>query len=308
MNTKKQIKSGLFFTFLTLGVVFGNAENYDEEAAIREFGIKEGPAITNGFVFIGGKYINPPYIVSTRGTGIFINGHLVEQPCPWPIPEKPKPMIPTEDPKMPATLTKTTSQYDKELIKYLGDKKAYYRNKYGEREMVKMMVKVYEKLPCVLKASAGQDGEHITVTWADGNTMNHRLILPKRKTTEWTHESILERLEKYKANYEDKLNKGGYYLLGAAYGRTTGTIAGSRMILPVLLQALKTSKDAKEVQQKMTQAGFPFFDEKACEAFFAHREEIPKELDNRVEVLKKERRLDFTSDITNQPSTNGLTK
>lgn len=308
MNIRKQISLGVILAILTLGAELSDAVNYDEESAIRELGVIEGGAITNGFVFIDGKYIDPPYIVSRRGTGICINGHLVEQPCPWPIPEKSIPVVPlTEDPKMPESITRNTSQYDKELIKYLGDKKAYYRSKYGEQQMVKLMVKVYEELPCVLKAKAGQDENYVTVTWADGNTMNHRLILPKRKSTEWTRDSILKRLEKYRANYEDHLNKGGYYFLGAAHGRMTGTIVGAKIILPVLLPALKTSKDAKEVHQRMQEAGLVFMDERACEAFFTHRE-IPKELENRVEALNKGEKSNDQRENIFQPSTNSLTK
>lgn len=258
----------------------------NEISSVKDLGMTEGKPITNGFVFIDGKYIDTPYDVTRRGHGIFINGYLVEQPCPWPIPEKPKPAIPTKDLKMPVSITKNTSQYDKDLIKYLGNKQAYYRSNLGEKEMVKMMVQVYQELPCVLKASAGRDEEHISVTWADGSTMEHRLILPKRKITDWTRENILERTEKDRANYENRLNKGDYYFLGTAHGRMTGTADGARMVLENLLPILKTSKDAKEVQQRMTQAGFPFFDEKASEAFFTHKTES-KELEVRVEKLKR---------------------
>lgn len=257
------------------------------QPSIRDLGTTEGTPITNGFVFIDGKYLEPPYIVTRQGSGIFINGYLVEQPCPWPIPHKTQPRIPTEDPKMPGTINKNTSQYDKDLIGYLGDKKTYYTHMHGEQEMVKMMVKVYQELPCVLRASAGRDAEHISVTWANGSAMEHRLILPKRKPTEWTRETVLERTDKDRANYEDRLKKGDYYFLGSANARMTGTAGGARMVLGVLLPILKTSKDAKEVQQRMAQAGFPFFDEQASDAFFAHRTDS-NDLESRVERLKQE--------------------
>ncbi|MFH0939482.1 MAG: hypothetical protein V1899_09415, partial [Planctomycetota bacterium] len=151
--------------------------------------------------------------------------------------------------------------------------------------------------------SPGRDEEHLSVTWADGTTMEHRLILMRRKPMEWTRESVLERTDKDRANYEDRLIKGDFYFLGSAYGRMTGTSDGARMVLTVLLPVLKTSKDAKEVQQRMTQAGFSFFDEKASKAFFAHRD-IPKELESRVEALKS---VGQRENIT-QSLTNNLTK
>ena len=224
-------------------------------SSVQDLGVTDGKPITNGFVFIDGKYLDPPYVVSRQGNGVYINGNLVEQPCPWPILEKAEPVSPAEDPKIPATITKDTSQYDRELMTYLGAKKAYYRAKYGEIEMVKMMVKVYQELPCVLKATSGQDENYISVTWANGSTMEHRLIMPKRKVTEWTRETIVATLDKDRANYENRLSKGDYYFLGSAQGRMTGTAEGAKTVLPVLLPILKTSKDAQEVQQRLQQAG-----------------------------------------------------
>lgn len=254
-------------------------------SSAKELGAMEGKSITNGFVFIDGEYLEPPYVVTRQGNGIFINDHLVEQPCPWPIPEKVKPVVPKDDPEMPKTITKDTTQYDKELIQYLADKKGYLQNKYGEVEMVKIMIEVFSHLPCVSRATTGPDQEHVTVTWADGSTMNYRLVMPKRKITEWTRESILERTNKDRANYEERLSNGDYYFLGS-YGRMTGTADGARMVLGALLPVLKTSKDAKEVQQRMTQAGFPYFDEQASKAFFTHRTHS-KQLDERVDALTK---------------------
>lgn len=73
--------------------------------SVQELGMSKGRPVTNGFVFIDGKYIEPPYLVARPGHGIFINDHLVDRPCPWPIPEKTQPTIPAEDPEMPATIT-----------------------------------------------------------------------------------------------------------------------------------------------------------------------------------------------------------
>jgi hypothetical protein len=265
-----------------------NGATGDDQSAGRDLGTTEGKPVTNGFVFIDGKYIEPPYTVTRQGTGILINGHLVEQPCPWPIPEKTKPAIPTEDPTMPEAITRNSTQHDKDLIAYLGKKKAYYRNEYGEKEMVKKMIKVYQDMPCVVKASPGQDEDHLSVTWIDGTTMEHRLILPKRKPTEWTRETVLARTDNGRANYEDRLSKGDYFFLGSVHGRMTGTAEGAGMVLGALLPILKTSKDAKEVQEGMVKAGFVFFDDRAAQAFFSHRRDLSN-LESRLNKLRQDK-------------------
>lgn len=258
----------------------------DDQWAVGALGTTDGTPITNGFVFIDGAYIDPPYVVTRRGNGVFVNGHLAEQPCPWPIPERVEPVIPIDDPKMPETITRDTTRYDEDLIAYLGKKKAYYLGKHGEKGMISLMIEVYQALPCVVKAGAGRDEEHISVTWVDGTTMEHRIILPKRMPMEWTREKVLERTDKARANYEDRLKRGDYYFLGSVHGRMTGTADGARMVLGALVPILRTSKDAKEVQERMAKAGFVWFDDRAAQAFFSNRSDS-KGLGARVEKLSE---------------------
>jgi len=257
----------------------------DPQSAVQELGTTEGIPITNGFFFINGKYIDPPYVVTRKGSGIFINGYLVEQPCPWPIPEKQNSAVPVEDPKMPKTITDKSSIYDADLLAYMGNKRAYYESRLHGKEFADIMVKAYAELPCVKEAKQGRDFNHIDVTWGNGQVDHIRIVPFSRKIPEWTRESILERTDKDRANYENRLGKGDYYFLGSAHGRMTGTADGARMVLSILCPILETSKNAKEVQQRMAQAGFSFFDEKASEAFFANRSES-KELKARIAQMK----------------------
>ncbi len=53
------------------------------EEAIAELGSLSGKPQLNGFVFIEGRYIPPPYTVTRKGNGIFINRIQVDQPLPW---------------------------------------------------------------------------------------------------------------------------------------------------------------------------------------------------------------------------------
>lgn len=262
-----------------------NGATGEEQSAVRDLGRTEGNPVTNGFVFIDGKYIDPPYVVTRQGNGIFINGHLVERPCPWPIPGKTKSEIPAEDPKMPATITDKSSMYDGTLVEYMDKKRAYHAHRVHGKEFADVMVKAYAELPCVQQAKLGRDFNHVDVTWKNGEVEHIRIVPFTRKPTEWTRQTILERIEKDRVNYEDRLNKGDYYFLGSAHGRMTGTADGARMVLGALVPILKTSKDAKEVQERMAQAGFSWYDDRAAQAFFAHRGDS-KDLETRVEKLK----------------------
>jgi hypothetical protein len=256
------------------------------QSSVEALGTTEGKPITNGFVFIDGKYIAPPYVVSREGNGIFINDHLVEQPCPWPIPQKKKPTFPTEDPKMPNSITDKSSMYDAVLTEYMDKKRAYHASRLHGKEFAEIMIKAYAELPCVQEAKQGRDFKHVDVIWKNGRVDHIRIVPFTRKPMEWTRETVLERTERDRSNYEDRLNKGDYYFLGSAHGRMTGTVEGARKLLGALLPILKTSKDAKEVQQRLQQLGISFMDEKACEVFFKNRTDST-ELDERVDALVK---------------------
>jgi hypothetical protein len=258
------------------------------QSAVEDLGVTEGKPITNGFVFVDGKYVEPPYIVTRQGNGLLINGHLIEEPCPWPIPEISKPRESTTDPKTPVSIGRDTSKYNKDLINYIGEKIAYLKHRYGEEAMVHKMVQVYSNLPCIAKAEQDKDPQYIIVTWVDGHVEHIRLIPPKRNMIEWTREMVLERTDRDRSQYEERLNKGDYYFLGSAHGRMTGTADGARMVLGALLPILKTSRDANEVKVRMAQAGFVFFDDRAAQAFFSHRRDLSN-LESRLNKLRQDK-------------------
>lgn len=54
--------------------------------AVALFGESEGAPIRTGIVFVDGRFVRPPYKVSRRGNGIFINGQLFQKLMIAPTP------------------------------------------------------------------------------------------------------------------------------------------------------------------------------------------------------------------------------
>lgn len=268
------------------GLVTGTETNH-LTLAVRDLGVTAGKAVTNGFVFIEGRYIEPPYVVSRRGNGVYINEHLIEQPCPWPIPERPRLEIPFEDPKLPAYVDDRTSFHDPELTRYLVAKRDYnfYRLALRGKEFIDAMVKCYSELPFVREVKP-EDEVSIEVTWKGGGKLVIRVVPFGRKPIEWTRESLLARLEANRAMYEARLEKGDFYFLGTIVGRTTGTSESAATFLPRLLEILKTSRNPKEVYQRFQAEGYANWSERAAEAFFSNRNDLEK-FEKRVEALKQ---------------------
>ena len=57
-------------TILTAVILFIGCSAFAQE----DENIKSGTPINSGFVFIDGKYIEPPYEVKRKGLAIYING------------------------------------------------------------------------------------------------------------------------------------------------------------------------------------------------------------------------------------------
>ena len=256
-------------------------------AAEQELGVTNGKAITNGFLFVDGEYVEPPYIVTRRGHTVQINGVVVERPCPWPIPEAPKNVVATEDPKVPNSLNEESSGFDPEFMKYHSAKQSYYYHhlKLRGSDLAQAMAKAYADLPNVASASADVDPTYIDVVWRNGAKESIRVVPFSRKPKVWTRASLLEALEASRINYETRLAQGDYFCVGGKISRTTGTSEGALMTLPVLVEILKTSKDAKEVHEKFQSAGWMNWGEKASEAFFSNRSGLAG-LELRLESLK----------------------
>ena len=71
--------SYMVLLFVVVPVCLAQLPDVPEEA-IEALGKTEGTPQSNGFVFFEGRYIAPPYTVTRKGNGIFVNRIQVEQP------------------------------------------------------------------------------------------------------------------------------------------------------------------------------------------------------------------------------------
>ncbi len=221
-------------------------------------GISKRQPITNGYVIIDGKYIEPPYIVMRKGRGIYINNHLIEEPYPWPIPKKQSPTLTsTNMPQIPETITKKSTPYDNDVINYISKAKTYYLLKYGKDNLTDNMIKVYNELKCVKNASMGRDNNYIKVTWLSGMTDSIRITPFERKPINMTISSIIHGLEWHCSIYENCLKRGDYYIFGKNV-RITGTNKGANDLFQKLIPVLNASKSVTDVRNNLRNIGIQF--------------------------------------------------
>jgi hypothetical protein len=269
-------------------VVFLNSEALSGDSGrklhIDDFGVAEGKPITNGFVFIDGRYIDAPYRVDRKGLGIFINDVLIEPPIPWSGEPK---LSGETDPAMPEGITKDTSINDPNLSRYLGEKIAYLNRHYSQVEAVRMMKQVYNDLPCVKEI---QDVEHepleITVTTYRGETSARIHLTPFPRKVDMSKKGVLGRLDQRREHFESRLQKGDYFFFSArSGGLITGGARAAAEVLPRIVLTLRSAKDEATKFKEVQQAGLPDVRKDSFAAIVTNFAASPQ-LEQRLQVPK----------------------
>jgi len=215
---------------------------------IDEFGTKDGDPVDDGYIFIDGEYIESPYVVSRIGLGLFINTEMVHSPTRIPVQNTTAQDTSYKDPNIPFTITKDSSSFDPDIIEYLGHKRAYLLRDYSKEQVTQLMVQVYNDLPCVESARMDPDDSGVVVVvWSDGTHDRIRQFPPLgRRQLKMDSQSILNRIEYERANFENCLQKGDYYFLFSQAGHITGNKTSAEMILPKLIPILQASSPIEE--------------------------------------------------------------
>lgn len=261
--------------------------------SVPALGRDEGTSITNGFLFVDGRYIPPPYHVTRSGNLILINDIYIDKSGMWPPPKRREKKAIKELPSMPKTSTKYQTSSDKDVVDYIVKMKSYLEYTYGQDEMVKRMVGVFKSLPGVIDAKQ-ENPFSVTVTWKnqDGTETEiiSTLVSRERGQVEWTREKVIEWASESKSRYERGLGFNDYYFLSPKgfHSRLTGTEEGALKLLIHLIPILEVSENGQEVFERMQTLKFIVFDKEMATAFFSNRDSITPELKQRVEALRSE--------------------
>jgi hypothetical protein len=143
--------------------------------------------IHSGYIFIDGRYEEPPYVLSIEGLSITLNGNVVH--CIKRRATKKDAMSSRAiDPEFPAWVSSDTSLEDimsrsngKRSIVY--DKWDYLRQKYPPREAIEEMLEYLRSLPCIAAAETEMpvpDDSYFIVKITHGDGAVRRHVFPVR--------------------------------------------------------------------------------------------------------------------------------
>ena len=264
--------------------------NPNEEEDEPPLGERVWPPVSNGIVFIGGKYIPPPYIISRNENHILVNGQdflrSVEIWPPLKIPPLPPP--PETEPVMPASITEKTSEYDRALLTYIVTTRDYLRAKHGQEKATKMMVDVYRRLPCVKSAHREGNSHFIDVIWMNDAKDNiQQTPAPRRPEEKTTKEQARTFVDKIAQGLVRRFTNGGFYMAEGGVPCRSGTAEGARMVFLPLAGAMRAAESEEDflaiIKTNQPPGGIM---EAELRTLYKHKDDMP-EWEARIHALEK---------------------
>lgn len=281
MNTQTVMKGVTTITLIVAAVATGAlAQNGNQGTVTDEQSIGERvwPPVSNGLIFIDGKYLPPPYTVSRREGDILVNGQQVTAIIRWPPVKIPPPPPPPEtEPVMPASITEKTTPHDKDYLAYMTGVRDFLFAKYGQQKGTEMMVDVYLKLPCVRDARRVENEPNtIEFVWADGEKGGVSLVPPRRRDDNLTKEQAQEYIDHFAEMHMNGLDRGDYYMIeGGGYSRTGTTVGAKQTFLPLADAMRATENEADFLAVMKTNQPVGGMSERTFRSFYRHKDEMP---------------------------------
>ncbi len=211
-----------------------------------------GEPITNGFLFFDGKYIEPPYRVSSSNGAIYVNGLWGRGVGGWP----PKDWSVDELPELPTNITEKSTLDD--LARgttiengYLPQVMRYYHMRYQEKEATRRVIETVRALPFIatVKRGSGDSEDSVTVRTTNGDsfgmqvgvTGNEYYLRPPPKK-----ESVIKKVERFRRKRAGILKGGGALFLFSNLDWKDMPGQQAEKHLPVLVDIATSSGTVKE--------------------------------------------------------------
>jgi hypothetical protein len=235
--------------------------------AVEALGVTTGTPKRNGFVFIEGRYIIPPYTVSRKGNGIFINRIQVEQPIAWnaetlkpvlnPQPKKAEPPKKTAPEKEKPSLFDTTAESP--ALTAVPDSIIISNETPAVAQVGKTLDALFDE-----PATNAPAGNEKNVAGSDKKAAP--VVLTQKQKDE-----IRQKLDMIRARFELGLAQGEIYFFNHKYGRVNGTYGTAKALFAVLPEALRYSQSPQDLMARLRQGGVSFLDINTCTDLYRHK-------------------------------------
>jgi len=248
------------------------------ETALAELGIAYGVPGMSGFVFVEGRYLAPPYTVTRRGNGIFVNRVQVEQPVVWPR---------GVEPASAARAVDADGDFETVAPEAAQPAPAQPVAEDAQKKAVKSIDDLFadEEEPAAAPQPAAARPAPAASTQAVRSPEDHARDKAQ----------VIEGLDRIRAGYEQALSRGEIFFFGQRHNRVNGTYGTARTLMGVLPKALRYAESPLDLQNRLKQGGVYFLDIGICGELFKNRNTFPLleerlrkiEADEALEAIKK---------------------
>lgn len=274
-----------------------------EEAAL-ELGTTSGTPQLNGFVFIEGRYVPPPYTVARKGNGIFVNRIQVSQPIPWSRvegggaePAPPSPPTPPPSPQAPPADGETDGDAVVDPVEEPDG---------ADAAPVPVPVPVPVATPRPVRAPAPARAPSIDDLFADDDEEEEAKTPPARQVAPAVQvaprkpvkpvetaplppiskERLKDGLDKLRLRYETALSRKEIFFFSARHTLISGNSGVARTLIGVLPTALRAATSPDDLLARLQAGGVYFLDLETARMLYRNKLMFPQ-LQARLDKIKR---------------------
>ncbi len=248
------------------------------DEAIAELGTTLGTPQMNGFVFIDGRYIPPPYTVSRKGNAIFINRIQIEQPVAWSRAAATG-AVPQPAPAAAAVKKSVDADGDFEEVGAAAKPVAAAEPApaAAKAKSVKSIDDLFDddtpaKPVSAAAAPAAPAAPAAAPAVAASGAGTAELTDDDLKRQK---EALVANLERLRRGYEQALVQNEFFFFGTRHNRVNGNYGTARALMGVLPKALRYAQSPVDLMQRLNQGGVYFIDLGICSALYKNRGTFP---------------------------------
>jgi len=274
----------------TILVSFGVVANFQEVPleTIEELGFTVGTPLMTGFVFIDGRYLPPPYTVTRKGNGLFINRIQFEQPVAWSAMDE-------AAADAGAVTTRKAADADgdfQEVAAPAAAPAAAPEAAPAKTKAVKSIDDLFaDETPAPVAPAAkapvqANGGETAAQPQPAAAPTPARVTRTPEEITRMKNE-LRANLDNLRKGYEQALARGEVFFFGQYQNRVNGNYGTARTLMGVLPQALRQAQSPQDLMQLLNRGGIYFLDMGICTALYRNKNTFPL-LAERLEKIQSD--------------------
>lgn len=249
------------------------------KASAKALGVTKGKPCSEGVVFINGKYIAPPYVVSRWGVGIRINDiPVIAQVVDWNEFLKTQANVKVTKTEAPAADTSAEEEPEEEADDWSDDEDEDSSLDDLFDDDPKPAAKKTAKKPAKKAVKRRPAKPAATVTY----TLEGEFV-PNEKT-----DALKNRINAKRTEINAKIAAGGFYFFGDKYAPVTGDVRTTEQILKNLPGILKSNTSIGGFVNSVRSANLVFLTRPICTDLYNNKRDYLK-LQQRREKWEKDR-------------------